>query len=559
MNQNPSQTSQETQAAQTGTPSEKGFVSVGEIEQLRRQTASDDDRAFHQAIEKKLAQPHKRTARRSADGMLKPKQEPPVVKPAAADLISEILTEMDDKKVDAEDILAAIPSAPAPTEEETEDSPVVSPLFEASDGNASDDADDTKEDTDSDADEPTSDDDTDAADPVTPKKRRRWPLITAAAILFVVVGYLTVTFVPSGPIANLRDIYIQTAMSTADHQWLATAIFPPSVIAKSWTDPNVKPDDAPDGSEFFASDTVETQTPYTTDVTTEAPTTEEITETTAETEPSVPYIENDVLGLAALKVGDTDYAGNKVIIADVEEGLFVSEFTLTSTKLAPSKYHGYVMLIDDPSRVFVGSTPKPYVLGYRLGEMMDYYGDVVAGINASGFSDPNDCGTGGDIIGACFSEGKFWGNYTNTMASVVLTKDNKLVAAWLNDWSNYTTIRDGMQFGPVLVYKGENKIDKASGGGWGVHPRAAIGQREDGAIIMIVIDGRVTSSVGCTLWEMADMMIKYGAVTAGGCDGGSSVVLGYGDEILNENSSANPTYGRKMPNAFLVRSKKKED
>jgi len=228
--------------------------------------------------------------------------------------------------------------------------------------------------------------------------------------------------------------------------------------------------------------------------------------------------------------------------------------------LAPAKYHGYAMLIDDPSRVFVGSTPKPYVLGYRLGEMMDYYGDIIAGINASGFSDPNDCGTGGDIIGACFSEGKFWGQYTNTMASIVLTKENKLVVGWLGDWSKYTNIRDGMQFGPVLVDKGKNLIDEGSGGGWGYHPRSAIGQREDGAIVMIVIDGRVDSSrLGCTIWEMAEMMVKYGAVTAGGCDGGSSVVLGYDGEILNDNSSANPDYGRKMPNAFLVRSKKKDN
>ena len=116
-----------------------------------------------------------------------------------------------------------------------------------------------------------------------------------------------------------------------------------------------------------------------------------------------------------------------------------------------------------------------------------------------------------------------------------------------------------MQFGPVLVDKGKNLIDEASGGGWGYHPRAAVGQREDGAIIMIVIDGRVDPyPLGCTLWEMADMMVKYGAVTAGGCDGGSSVVLGYGDDILNCNSSANPDYGRKIPNAFLVRSKKSE-
>lgn len=394
---------------------------------------------------------------------------------------------------------------------------------------------------------------------VPPKnKRLRWPWITGGCVLFVVLAYLLVIFIPSGPIAHLRDVYIQTAMSTADHQWLATIPFPDWVIDRAWKDPNVKPPDAPDNSHLLETVGTDTEPPVVTEPVTDDTT--EPKETESETADPVQPDENDILGLSTLKVGDIDYAGNKVIVADQEEGLFISEFILESHFLAPIKYRGFAMLIDDPSRVFVGSTPKPYVLGYRLGEMMDHYGNVIAGINASGFSDPNDAGTGGDIIGACFSEGKFWGQYTNTMASVVLTKEDKLVVGWLPDWSKYTNIRDGMQFGPVLVDQGKNLIDEDSGGGWGYHPRAAIGQREDGAIIMIVIDGRVDPyRLGCTLWEMAEMMVNYDAVTAGGCDGGSSVVLGYDGEILNNNSSANPTYGRKMPNAFLVRSKKETD
>ena len=389
--------------------------------------------------------------------------------------------------------------------------------------------------------------------------RRRAPWIILGCILLAAAMYLLFAFIPTGPIANLRRLYIQTAMSTADHQWLATAIFPQSVIDDAWTEPNQPPEDGPSGNEFLETKAPvgETTTLPPEDTTPSAPVTE--TETTADvtTEPIIP--EDDILGLTALSVGDTDYAGNTVTVVDAEEGLFSSEFSCKSTMIPGTKYHGYVMVVDDPSRVFVGTTPEKTTRGYRIPEMMDYYGDVVAGINASGFNDPNDAGRGCDIIGACMSEGQFWGNYTDTMASVVLTTDNRLVAGWMGDWDNYNNIRDGMQFGPVLVYKGVNQIDEETGGGWGVQPRTAIGQREDGAIIMIVIDGRVTSSIGCTLWEMADMMLRYGAVTAGGCDGGSSVILAYEGEVLNENSSANPEYGRRIPNAFLVRSKKTDE
>lgn len=398
--------------------------------------------------------------------------------------------------------------------------------------------------------------------PVKQKKQRRWPLIILICVVAAALCYSLAAFVPSGPIANLRNAYIQTAMSTADHQWLATWLFPKWVIDRAWTDPNIKPPNAPDGSELLDPVTTDTSVPDNTEpltpdteVVTEDTTAPADTETTevSGTETVIPA--DDILGLTSLKIGDTDYAGNTVIEVNQKEGLFISEFTGKSTLIPGTKYHGYVMLIDDPSRVYVGTTPEKKTTGYRILSMMEYYGNTIAGINASGFSDPNDSGTGNDIIGACMSQGQPWGYFTNTMASIVLTKENKLVVGWMNDWSTYTNIRDGMQFGPVLVYKGKNQVDEATGGGMGVQPRTAIGQREDGVIIMIVIDGRVTSSIGCTMWEMADMMMKYGAVTAGGCDGGSSVVLAYDGKILNENSSANPTHGRRIPNAFLVRSK----
>ena len=422
-----------------------------------------------------------------------------------------------------------------------------------------------------DIDSPEYTDDTDteptaaAAAPAKAKKCR-WPLIVLICIVGLIACYSLVAFPPSGPIAGLRDMYIQTAMSTADHQWLATAFFPDWVIKRAWTDPNVKPEDVPDdfeglqtaGTDTAADSSVSTDTEEPPDVS--EPVTEPIPEdTTNDSKIEAPNPESDILGLTSLKVGDTDYAGNTVTKVDVEEGLFVSEFSGKHHLVPIFKHHGYVMLIDDPSRVFIGSTPEKDKTGYRILDMMNYYGDVVAGINASGFSDPNDQGTGNDIIGACMSEGLTWGRYTENMQSVVLTKENILQVGWLPNWSKYTNIRDGMQFGPALVKDGKNLISEDNGGGWGPQPRTAIGQRADGVIIMIVIDGRVSSSDGCTLWEMAEMMIRYGAVTAGGCDGGSSVVMAYDGEILNDNSSANPDYGRRIPNAFLVRSKKSEN
>jgi len=52
------------------------------------------------------------------------------------------------------------------------------------------------------------------------KLKRVW--IPLALVLTVVIAYLTFIFAPFRPISIWRKLYIETAMTTGDHQWLAT-------------------------------------------------------------------------------------------------------------------------------------------------------------------------------------------------------------------------------------------------------------------------------------------------------------------------------------------------
>ena len=378
---------------------------------------------------------------------------------------------------------------------------------------------------------------------------KKYITIPICAVIVLVLTYLFLIFSNIPFIAYWRTIYIETAMTTADHQWLATAFIPKSVI----DDVMSKKTDTSDvigGSEHLTETTEPSETTDSLDDTTAPETTDDVETTAPETDSETDVIDpDDILGQANLKVGDKDYAGYTVSVNDIEQGIVISD-------ISGQGYRGKVMLIDDPSRVYLGTTTMKGVEGLRIRAMMEEYG-AITGINASGFVDPNDSGTGGDIIGLSYSDGEYWGEAVSYYGSILITEDDKLVVGNVRDWKNYE-IRAGIQFGPVLIADGEAQIEGS--GGYGIQPRTAIGQREDGVIVFLVVDGRnPTWSLGCTMGDLIEILQKYDVVNAACCDGGSSSVLAYNGEVINKNSSLNPDYGRRLPNAFLVAPKESDD
>ncbi|MHB1242176.1 MAG: phosphodiester glycosidase family protein [Gaiellaceae bacterium] len=68
-------------------------------------------------------------------------------------------------------------------------------------------------------------------------------------------------------------------------------------------------------------------------------------------------------------------------------------------------------------------------------------------------------------------------------------------------------------------------------------PRTAVGQRADGSVIMVVTDGRRPGySVGMTNFELAQTLVRLGAVTASAFDGGGSSSLAFDGKLLNRPS-----------------------
>ena len=75
------------------------------------------------------------------------------------------------------------------------------------------------------------------------------------------------------------------------------------------------------------------------------------------------------------------------------------------------------------------------------------------------------------------------------------------------------------------------------------HPRTAVGQLADGRLVLVVVDGRSRGySVGMTNFELAQTLMRLGAVTAMALDGGGSTTIAFDGTLLNRPST--PASGR---------------
>ena len=57
-------------------------------------------------------------------------------------------------------------------------------------------------------------------------KKQKIVIWIVSVLLFMVMGYCTAVFSNIPFIKKWREIYIETAMTTGKHQWLATAFIP---------------------------------------------------------------------------------------------------------------------------------------------------------------------------------------------------------------------------------------------------------------------------------------------------------------------------------------------
>ena len=389
----------------------------------------------------------------------------------------------------------------------------------------------------------------------------------------------------AGASPKLQTIWICSAMRTMSHKYLATAFFSDEYIEEIMeaneiddtgydsvildfsdknreTEPETEP--APETDPAVVPDTEEEteKTPETepapeteseTVPETEAepetetePETEPVPETEAESEQKPPASYSEETGEIPELPGETegDYISEGYELID--DGIYLKE-------VSGLTWRGYVMLIEDPMRVKLVDTSKQYTCSENVMTMTKNAG-AVAGINGGGFQDgANYDSNGGTPAGLLIEDSEIVHpiEIDDTVYNMIGINDGGALVLrhCTAQWALDNNIVSAVSFAPFLVVNGEGLI-KTGSGGWGIAPRTAIGQRETGEFLFLVIDGRQADwSIGCDLDVLEEVMLAENAYNAAMLDGGSSTAMVHAGEYINRPSLG---HERWINNAFVV-------
>ena len=309
-----------------------------------------------------------------------------------------------------------------------------------------------------------------------------------------------------GPISAFREFWITSAMTTMSHQYLATLIYSDSYIKKVLANNSI----------------IEV---------------EEISD------PDQISFRHYTTGIYR-----NEYE-KEILVKDSDNDLY---------KLIPisgNGYQGFLVAIYDPSRVFIATTAYLGKRGESILTVSKREGAIIA-MNAGGFYDPDWNSNGAVPHGTVISKGKVVSDYQDAQMGggfIGFTDEHKLV---LGNMSKEKALavgyRDAIEFGPFLIVNGKRSFIQGNGG-WGIAPRTAIGQRKDGIVLFLVINGRLANSIGADMVDLTDIMERYGAYNAANLDGGSSSELVIKQKIINTPVAGGENGLRNMSTFWIVK------
>lgn len=339
-------------------------------------------------------------------------------------------------------------------------------------------------------------------------EKKKWSLkkklIVWGGSLFT-LGVMAFAFVFYGPWDGFRNFWITSAMTTMNHQYLATWFYSDKTIQK-----------------VLASNSVE--------------------EVDEATNPDLVQLRH----YTDKTIYKNEY-DKEVLTRDEGNDLY------KVIEIKGASYQGYLVVLYDPSKISIATTAYLGVRGQDILTVSKRENAIIA-MNAGGFYDPDWNSNGALPHGTVISNGKVVSDYEDARMGggfICFTKENKLVLSKMSKEEALNIgCRDAVEFGPYLIVNGKSSFINGNGG-WGIAPRSAIGQRKDGIVLMLVINGRIPTSIGASMRDLTEVMERYGAYNASNLDGGSSTELVIKNEIINT-PVAGGRYGLRDMSTFWI-------
>ncbi len=337
------------------------------------------------------------------------------------------------------------------------------------------------------------------------KRRMKKKFIIIASIFAVGAGSFAFLFY--GPWDGFRNFWITSAMTTMSHQYLAKWFYSDSTIQK-----------------VLANNIVE-----------------EVDEET---------------DLNAIKL--KKYVGKTIYKNEYEKEILTKDKGNDLYKvinISGNSYQGFLVALYDPSRISIATTQYLGKKGESILSVSKRENALIA-MNAGGFYDPDWNSNGAIPHGTVIQNGKIVSDFVDAGMSggfICFTNEDKLLLGKMTKEEAINKgCRDAIEFGPFLIVNGKSSFIKGNGG-WGVAPRTAIGQRKDGIVLMLVINGRITSSIGADMVDLTEIMENYGAYNAANLDGGSSSELVINNTIINTPVAGGANGLRDMSTFWVVK------
>ena len=217
-------------------------------------------------------------------------------------------------------------------------------------------------------------------------------------------------------------------------------------------------------------------------------------------------------------------------------------------------YNGFLVAIYDPSKVYLATTNYLGVTGEDI-LTVSKREDAKVIINGNGFHDPDWNSNGSTPHGTVIQNGQIVSQFRKSNwggGFIGFTPDDVLFLGNMTDEEALKTYRDAVEFGPFLMINGKRSFVKGNGG-WGVAPRTVIGQRRDGIVLFLVINGRLATSIGADMIDLCDIMENYGAFNAANLDGGASSELVINQQIINTPVAGGKNGLRTIPTFWAVK------